>query len=239
MTRPENNCKIIALLFFIVAGVAYIYRVIINQTTKIMSLGKSIVRGAGNQIGRSIAKSAINKVAKGADATYVNVNKSKGRSGRTAARDFVKAAKFEFSASNRAETLENKLFNLITVFEDQITADRSYFYEDTIIAADKLNDTYEFFNFKGYSTENLDKLKSKFYNLVNETSSKIKQYHTEQLPIKQAELKKIHKKNVKFLILGFTLLPLIGWLFIKTNTDELEAAIETHKKFSKINVKLS
>ena len=36
--------------------------------------GKSIIRGAGNEIGRSFARTAINKIAKGADANYVNVS---------------------------------------------------------------------------------------------------------------------------------------------------------------------
>lgn len=35
---------------------------------------KTIVRGAGNEIGRSMARTVINKVVKGADANYVNLS---------------------------------------------------------------------------------------------------------------------------------------------------------------------
>jgi|GEM_PF-3162862 hypothetical protein len=199
---------------------------------------KSIVRGAGSQIGRSIAQSAINSVLKGSDAKYVNVNSTGGQRGPKAARDVVKASKFEFSGSNKAETVENKLFNLISLFEDQIKEDRSYFFEDLFTVSNKLNDAYEFFKFKEYITDKIDELKSKFFNLVNITAAELKKYHAEQLPIKQAKLKKLKRDNIMWFIIGFSILPIIGWLVIGS-TKALKSEIELHEKLSKLNINLS
>jgi hypothetical protein len=203
-----------------------------------MNFGKAIVRGAGSEIGRSMARAAINKVAKGADANYVNVKGGAGSPGRNAARDFIKASKFEFTASNKASTVENKLFNLIATFEDQIKEDRSYFFNDVSIVADKLNDSYEFFKFKEYTTDKLDELKSKFFSLVNTTTVQIKEYHAEQLPIKQAKLKKIKRSNTIWLILGVSIIPVLPWLGIKS-TKQLKSEIQTHEKLSKLSLNLS
>ena len=225
---------------------------------------KSIIRGAGNEIGRSIARTAINKVAKGSDANYVNVN-SGSKPGPKGAREVVKAAKFEFSGSNRQSTIENKVFNLINTFEESINLSNvSYFMGDMKLIESKLNDAYEFFKFREFETTKLDELKSKFFDACNQSISVTKQYHSIQLENDKKELKKTKaSKKYGFIlgIIGFIStyvlyhttvegpyaglpiiltfsLTLIGFYRSLKETSKIKESIAYHEKMSKIRVKL-
>jgi hypothetical protein len=228
---------------------------------------KSIIRGAGNEIGRSIARTAINKVAKGSDANYVNVNGG-SKPGPKGAREVVKAAKFEFSGSNRQSTIENKVFNLINTFEESINLSNvSYFMEDMKLIESKINDAYEFFSFREFETTKLDELKSKFFEACNQSIDVTKKYHSIQLENAKEELEDIKaskKYGFIFGVIGFIAtyilsqydiipegslagLPIIFTFFFTLaafyqcfkGTSKIKESIAYHEKMSTINIKFA
>ena len=202
-----------------------------------MNFTSAIIRAPGNEVGRSIARTAINRVAKGSDANYVNVNGTAKR-GRPAESEFSKALSFDMAGSNKASTIESRLFNLVIELENQMTYNNANnIPEDISLVTSKLNDVYEFFEFKQYDKSNVDVLKTKFFKAAQNGIDICKKYHATMLIEKTAILKSRKKVNTICAVIGVFCL-FIPFFFIKGTTN-LKLQIEQHGKLSNMKMHIA
>lgn len=189
-------------------------------------LGKAITRGFGNEIGRSVARTAINKVAKGADANYIRVDNP------------IEPSDFKIESNNRVSTVENKFYNAVTVWKNSFSPNSldSIFTHNNLCT--KYNEVVKFIKFKGGKTMNVSELFIETIDMIR--------------PHKYSLLKVIKDKKIKgesiinrrrwlnplLFLSGF--LFIIPWFFINRKKDlkaslKLEAALEDYLNTSLFN----
>ena len=189
-------------------------------------LGKAITRGFGNEIGRSVARTAINKVAKGADANYIKVENS------------IESSDFKIEPNNRVSTVENKFYNAVMVWKNSFVSDSPYSIQSHSVLLSKYTHVLEFIKFKGGKTENVTKLFIETNNMIKPYKDSLLNTIKDNKLNGEAVIKRRRWLNPLLFLSGFVFI--LPWFFINRKKDlkaslKLEAALEDYLNTSLFN----